>query len=165
MTTFLLAAAGAALLGCDEVPVTSAAAPEATPEAAAAPAPTVAVATDAAFEAGLDALRARHGLSAATPDARLARAAQLHAEDMVRQGYFDHVSRDGRTYIQRIAAQGYPTCWPVENIAFGSHDASGALAQWTGSPPHLRNMLTSGSVAYGLGHAGNIYVLDLARTC
>lgn len=156
----LASALGVALAGCDEVPMTAPA-----EAGAVAPAALVPVASDSAFEGGLNALRAQHGLPAARPDARLTRAAQLHAEDMAANGYFNHVSRNGRTYIQRIAAQGYPTCWPVENIAYGSPTPSGALAQWTASPPHLRNMLTSGSVAYGLGRSGNIYVLDLARTC
>src|SRR5688572_23644697 len=100
--TFLAAAAiGVAFAACDEVPVTPAATAGAAPIPASAPAPEVA--GDPAFQAGLNALRAQHGLSPARPDARLAAAAQLHAEDMIRQGYFDHVSRDGRTYIQRIA--------------------------------------------------------------
>lgn len=153
------AAIAVALAGCEEVPLTPAPVTGSTPTA------ETAVTTDSAFMSGLNALRAQHGQPPAAPDSRLMTAAQLHAEDMAANGYFNHRSRDGRSYTQRIAAQGYPTCWPVENIAFGSHSPSGALAQWTGSPPHLRNMLTSGTVRFGLGQAGNIFVLDLARTC
>lgn len=162
--TFLAAAAiGLVLSGCDEMPVTPP--PDSAPAAAAEAGAAPAVTADPAFDSALNALRARHGLPAAVPDARLMAAAQLHAEDMAANGYFDHRSRDGRSYVQRIAAQGYPTCWPVENIAYGSAAPSGAFAQWAASPPHLRNMLTTGAVRYGIGQAGNIQVLDLARTC
>lgn len=163
LTFFAAVAMGAALVGCDE----AALAPAAPPEAATATAhvPVSATVTNPAFDAALNAFRAQNGQSRATPDARLMAAAQRHADDMAANGYFDHRSRDGRTYIQRIAAAGYSTCWPVENIGWGQRSADAALANWAASAPHRRNMLTSGTVQYGIGQAGTIWVLDLARVC
>lgn len=161
MRLMALAAAaviGVALAGCDEGATTA----DAPPVMARA---QTAVTVDPGFEAALNAFRARHGLPPATHNARLTAAAQLHAEDMAANGYFDHVSRDGRTYTQRLAAQGYRSCYPVENLAWGQRDASRAVVEWSGSPKHQRNMMLQGAVEYGLGQANNIYVLELARVC
>ncbi len=148
----------ALLAGCDEAMV-----PQDDPMIVTRAPSTLVV--DPAFEAQLNAFRTQNGLQPATHNARLAAAAQLHAEDMLAQGYFDHVSRDGRTYTQRLAAQGYRSCWPTENLAWGQRDAARAVVEWSGSPKHRTNMMLQGRVEYGLGHAGNIYVLELARVC
>lgn len=160
LVTLLAAAAGLAILaGCDEAAMTPTTAPAVVTRA------PVATAIDQGFEATLNAFRAQNGLQPATFNASLAAAAQLHAEDMAVNGYFDHRSLDGRTYAQRIAAQGYRSCWPVENLAWGQRDAARAVTEWAGSPGHRRNMMLQGRVEYGLGQAGNIYVLELARVC
>lgn len=160
LVSILATAATVALLaGCDEV-VTQ---PTAVPSVVArAP---VATAINQGFEATLNAFRTQNGLQPATFNASLAAAAQLHAEDMAANGYFDHRSLDGRTYAQRISGQGYRSCWPVENLAWGQRDAARAVTEWAGSPGHRRNMMLQGRVEYGLGQAGNVYVLDLARVC
>lgn len=161
--TVLVAAMAAALVaGCDEAAMAPGSAPGAAPVMTRA---TATAPADPAFEAALNAFRVQNGLQPATHNARLAAAAQLHAEDMAAQGYFDHVSRDGRTYIQRLAAQGYRSCWPVENLAWGQRDAARAVVEWSGSPKHRTNMMLQGRVEYGLGQAGGIYVLELARLC
>lgn len=163
MRLVVLAAAAAALsllAACDEAAV----APDAAPMVARAPAAAT-MTVDPAFEAQLNAFRTQHGLQPATPNAQLAAAAQLHAEDMAAQGYFDHVSRDGRNYMQRLAAQGYRSCWPTENLAWGQRSAAQAVVEWAGSPKHRNNMMLQGRVEYGLGQAGGIYVLELARVC
>lgn len=168
LTVIAALAMGAALGGCDEAALAPAElAPAATAEAAAttSPAPASETVAVSSFDTALNAFRTQNGQSRATPDARLMAAAQRHADDMAANGYFDHRSRDGRTYIQRIAAAGYSTCWPVENIAWGQHGAEAAIASWAASPPHRRNMLGSGTVQYGVGQAGTIWVLDLARVC
>lgn len=168
LTVFAALVMGAALVGCDEAALAPAApASAATVEAAAttSPAPVPETVAVSSFDTAFNDFRAQNGQSRATPDARLMAAAQRHADDMVANGYFDHRSRDGRTYIQRIAAAGYSTCWPVENIAWGQRSAEAALASWAASAPHRRNMLTGGTVQYGIGHAGGIWVLDLARVC
>lgn len=117
------------------------------------------------FGAILNETRARHGLAPATPNARLAAAAQAHADDMARQGYFSHDSLDGRSYIDRMRAAGHSSCYPVENLAMGQATEAQAVAEWMTSAGHRRNLLLSGQVEYGLGRAGEIYVLMLARIC
>jgi uncharacterized protein YkwD len=55
---------------------------------------------------------------------RLGRAASGHSHDMVRNGYFQHESRDGRAVLDRIKAAGYmrrDSLFTVgENIGWGS---------------------------------------------
>ena len=67
--------------------------------------------------------RREAGCGALAPDARLTRAAQAHASDMNENGYFEHVSRDGRRFEQRVRAAGYPRPG-AENIAKGQTSAS-----------------------------------------
>lgn len=160
MSVLAMAASAALLAGCDDTgTASSGTAPAVVARASASVAP------DAEFEAALNAFRTQNGLQPATYNPRLAAAAQLHAEDMQANGYFDHRSLDGRTYTQRLAAQGYRSCWPTENLAWGQRNAARAVTEWAGSPKHHRNMMLQGRVEYGLGQAGNIYVLELARVC
>nr|MDN5934384.1 CAP domain-containing protein [Pseudonocardia sp.] len=83
-------------------------------------------------------------------DPRLAAAAQGHAEDMSRNGYFDHVSQDGRRFDDRINARGYPSPGG-ENIAQGQESAAEVVAAWMNSPGHRRNILDCEFTAIGVG--------------
>lgn len=155
----LLFAASMALSGCF-VPIIVVSQPEVISRERAASAPT-----DAAFDRAFASFRQSQGLPVATPNADIARAAQAHANDMVAQGYFGHVSKDGRNYTQRLAQQGYQSCYPVENLAWGQATSEQALREWIGSPDHLRNLRVAGEAEYGIGQAGNIYVLMVSRLC
>ena len=52
-----------------------------------------------------------------------------------------------------------------ENIAFGQPSEQAVLDAWIDSPGHLTNMLGPRYRAYGLGRAGNHWVLKLADGC
>lgn len=136
-----------------------------TPAAVVSRERAVSAPSDARFDAAFASFRRGQGLPVATPNAALTRAAQRHAEDMVAQGYFAHESKDGRSYIQRLAEQGYVSCYPVENLAWGQSNSEQALREWIGSAGHLRNLSVAGEAEYGLGQAGNIYVLVVSRLC
>ena len=68
---------------------------------------------------------------------------------MVSQGYFEHTSPAGVTFIDRIAATGYTQgarSWVVgENLVWGtgplSTPASHWSPSWMNSPPHRENLL------------------------
>ena len=51
--------------------------------------------------------RRAHGLVPLSGNARLGRAAGRHAADMVRRGYFAHVSPEGQTFVDRLRDAGY----------------------------------------------------------
>ncbi|QJY51119.1 CAP domain-containing protein [Pseudonocardia broussonetiae] len=106
-----------------------------------------------------NAERADAGCGPLATDARLGAAAQGHAEDMSAQGYFDHVSRDGRRFDDRIGAEGYPSPGG-ENIARGQETAAEVVEGWMNSPGHRRNILDCDFAAIGVGFDddGNYWV-------
>jgi uncharacterized protein YkwD len=96
------------------------------------------------------------------PDGRLTRAAQAHASDMNEKGYFDHVSRDGRRFEQRVRAAGYPRPG-AENIAKGQTSASQVVREWMASPSHRSAMLTCAFTTIGVARAGNYWVQEFGK--
>lgn len=126
--------------------------PDATPEPIPSPEARRGDAGPAAQVAELtNAERADAGCNPLETDRRLTAAAQGHAEDMSRNGYFDHVSRDGRGVDDRISAQGHPSPGG-ENIARGQQSAAEVVAAWMASPGHRRNILDCDFTAIGVGH-------------
>ncbi|GAA1981609.1 hypothetical protein GCM10009817_23550 [Terrabacter lapilli] len=101
----------------------------------------------------VNAQRARVGCRALVTDARLSRAAQAHSVDMARRGYFSHTSLDGRTFVQRIRAQGYTGSRLGENIAAGQPTAKAVMDAWMKSPGHRANILNCRYTAIGVGAA------------
>jgi len=108
--------------------------------------------------------RAANGCGALTVDARLTAAAQKHSADMSAGGYFDHDSQDGRTFDQRIRAEGYPSPG-AENIAQGQRSAQEVMDDWMNSPGHRRNILDCSLRTIGVGWAsnGNYWTQDFGR--
>jgi uncharacterized protein YkwD len=84
-------------------------------------------------------------------DARLARAIDLHLQDMEKHGYFGHAgkSEEGRTPQQRCRLQGYeaPT---GENLA-GSPESAKSIEMWRWDGGHFRNMIHPSMVQIGYG--------------
>ncbi|MGW0601236.1 sigma-70 family RNA polymerase sigma factor [Streptomyces sp. NPDC002776] len=94
--------------------------------------------------------RAKAGCGPVTHDGRLARAAQLHSEDMSQNQYFDHTSLDGRTFADRAAAQGHPSPG-AENIARGQTTPAAVMAAWMNSQGHRENILNCSLTTMGIG--------------
>lgn len=86
-------------------------------------------------------------------DDQLARAAQGHAQDMAANDYFDHVSLDGRTFVDRIEATAYTGDPGGENIASGFQTAQDVVQAWLDSPGHCANMMDRDFGDMGLGLA------------
>jgi uncharacterized protein YkwD len=99
--------------------------------------------------AELNKIRRRHGLAPVRLSRPLSAAADAHSRAMGTLGFFDHDSRDGSEFWERVqryyGPDGYKT-WSVgENLLWssGSLSASAALRLWMGSPGHRRNILTA----------------------
>jgi uncharacterized protein YkwD len=108
----------------------------------------------------VNAERARHGLRPLRLNRRLARAARHHSEDMARNGYFDHTSRSGASFVDRIRRTGYLSgvrAWRVaENIAWGTGSQASPRAitrAWMNSPGHRANILDGSYREIGIGVA------------
>ena len=139
----LVAVVAAALFSAAAVP-DAAATPTAHPHAAARP-----TALESSIVAGVNEIRARHGLARLRLSASLSAAARAHSRSMATRGFFAHASADGTSFDVRVRrfypARGF-RFWSVgENLVWASPDldAARAIELWLASPPHRRNILTN----------------------
>jgi uncharacterized protein YkwD len=118
--------------------------------------------------------RARYGLRRLKADSLLSKAAQGHAEDMLRRNYFSHSSPEGRTPSDRFLAVGGRN-GAAENLLVlrdsslvrNEIDAD-RLAYfqrgWMGSPGHRQNLLDRryGRFGFGVAVSGDrLYAVQL----
>jgi uncharacterized protein YkwD len=93
--------------------------------------------------------RARAGVAPLVVDRQLQAAAQGHSADMVRHDYFEHVSPQGQTPVDRIRSTGYIARAKAgfavgENIAWGTESLATPqeiVASWMASAGHRANIL------------------------
>jgi len=85
--------------------------------------------------------------------ATLSIAAQSHADDMAKRGYFDHRNRAGQSPGERVRAAGYQAQRVGENIAYGAADAQEVVAGWLRSAGHCGNLMDPRFSDMGLGLA------------
>lgn len=131
-------------------------------------APTVTRAATTPFTSLLNDFRASQGRGQVVPSVTLNRAAQRHADDMVRRGYFSHDSPggpNGDTFIARSRAAGCQSRAGAENIADGQRNEAEVIEAWKNSSGHRRNMLVGSYTQYGLGRSGNVWVLVFSGGC
>jgi len=103
-------------------------------------------------------IRSQHNLPALKDNAKLRKAATGHANAMVGEGYFDHDSPDGDTFVDRIIGAGYARRtegWTLgENLAWGTGDLSspsGIMNAWMSSAGHKANILKKAYREVGIG--------------
>jgi uncharacterized protein YkwD len=108
----------------------------------------------------LDEQRALRGLPGLRPQEELAQAADAQSADMVHRRFFDHVTPDGHSFLDRIVATGYlrpAGSWALgENLAWGTGQDSSprqVVAAWMASPPHRQNVLERQFRDVGIGIA------------
>ena len=106
--------------------------------------------------------RSEADLTELEPDEALDEAAQAHAQDMLERGYYDHVSPEGDTVLDRyLAAGGSEWELVAENIARCAGcpvppdiERVDRLHQgWMESPGHRANILSEGVARFGFGLA------------
>lgn len=97
--------------------------------------------------------RANVGVNALRADTRLQRVAQAHAEAMARDGYLDHVDRQGRGVGERLMASGFVYRWAGENISAGKDNIDDVFHWWMTSAGHRANILKSEYTLTGAGYA------------
>ena len=154
MTRALLAGLAAASVACaspERVPALPAPRP---PAAAPAPADEA-----AAFADVLNRHRERAGCAPLAWHVGGARAAQAHAEDMRRRGYFDHDSPEGIRPRDRLRAAGVQVRGVTgENIVDAPFGGERLLARLLASPVHRQNVEDCGFTHHGIGRAGDLWV-------
>jgi uncharacterized protein YkwD len=104
--------------------------------------------------------RASRGLRKLRADAKLRKAADTHADDMVAKHYFAHESKSGATFVTRIKRTGWHRSrrsWTVgENIGYGCDSLAtprSMVAGWMKSSGHRSNILARQFRMIGVGVA------------
>lgn len=102
--------------------------------------------------------RARQGLGVLTRHAALDQAARAHAADMMERDFFEHVSPDGFSSVERVGLLARTFVGLAgENIVEvrgGPASSAAELSQlWRDSPGHRANMLRSAYTHVGFGVA------------
>jgi uncharacterized protein YkwD len=108
--------------------------------------------------------RRRNGLPEFDQDAVCMAAAQDHAQDMARRGYFDHFGPDGSSptirYNRRNSA-GQKVIRITENIARGNGTTpESALKMWLESPGHRKHLVGREMNHIGVGVANGKCFFD-----
>ena len=111
--------------------------------------------------------RRRAGCGPLSLDRRLIDAANEHAVDMARHGYFAHASRNGDDPGDRVRDAGFRWRRFGENIARGAGSPGQVVQDWMGSPEHRQNILDCRLREMGIGLAvsrrrGAYWVQDFA---
>lgn len=109
-----------------------------------------------AFEL-INAERRARGQKPLAWDGSLTRVARFHSENMARQGFFNHIDRNGSDIRERAYAHGVGG-WKVlgENIAYNQgypDPAAFAVERWMTSSKHRENILNGEFTHAGLGVA------------
>jgi uncharacterized protein YkwD len=101
--------------------------------------------------------RDKAGCHALRLDVRLRTAMRLHVQELAKHGdlYISHVSDDGRSFVDRIKAQGYDSPGG-ENVARGQRDAADVMNSWMHSDGHRANILNCSFKAIGVGLARGV---------
>jgi uncharacterized protein YkwD len=100
-----------------------------------------------------NAERAKAGCRPLKANAELRAAAYGHSADMSAKNYFEHDSKDGRTFADRIKAAGYSYSAAAENIAKGYSTAAAVVDGWMNSSGHRANILNCTYTDIGVGYA------------
>ena len=93
--------------------------------------------------------RRRDGCPDLTLDRRLIAAANRHAADMARRGYFAHSSPDGDGAGERVEDAGGPVVAVRGNIARGQTSVAEVVDGWMHSPEHRATSWTADCTRLG----------------
>ncbi len=101
----------------------------------------------------VNAERAKEGAAPLELDADLCAVAQLHSNDMVARGFFDHYNPDGLSPFDRMSAYGIRYMAAGENIAAGQRSPEAVMNSWMNSPGHRSNILNPSYKKMGIAWA------------
>lgn len=100
--------------------------------------------------AAINKYRKEKGLNPVSIDAKLTRAASVHAKDLARWDRISHYGSDGSNPWDRVKRAGYNAKVAAENVGTGQTTFAEVLKGWQESPGHNRNLLMSDVVHVGL---------------
>jgi uncharacterized protein YkwD len=110
------------------------------------------------------------GLKDLKDSPKLDEAAQMKAEDMVKNNYFSHTSPTGVTPWYWFLQSGYNYRYAGENLAVGFYESEEVYKAWLNSPSHKANIINSNyteigtAILKGFGNSNTIIVVQLFGT-
>ncbi len=84
--------------------------------------------------------------------------ASAHANDMRRNNYFGHISKDGRDVGDRFDEHGYRWQYAGENLGEGQESFPEVVKDWLESPSHCRMIMNGDMTEMGLAKRGKYWV-------
>ena len=92
-----------------------------------------------------------------TLNSALSVAAQLKANDMVKNNYWSHISPKGLTPWSILLSLGYRFQSAGENLAYGFNNSVSVLQAWMSSSGHRSSILNTNyqQVGFGIAHSNN----------
>lgn len=115
--------------------------------------------TKFALENSVNQTRRALGLNSLLASAKLSHAAQLKAENMVQNNYFEHTSPSGVTPWFWFVKAGYSYKYAGENLAIGFFESEEVFNAWLNSPTHRANIVNPNYTEVGTavvkGFSGN----------
>jgi hypothetical protein len=122
--------------------------------------------TKSALENFVNQTRQSEGLAPLAENQKLNQAAQLKAENMVQNQYFNHTSPSGITPWHWFSQAGYNYKYAGENLAIGFFDSKEVFEAWLNSPSHKANITNPNykevgtAVVSGFGQNNTIIVVQ-----
>ena len=102
--------------------------------------------------AAVNQFRAEAGVAPVSLDSSLNHVAQLKADDMGKNNYFDHTSPTYGSVFDMLGSFGIIYSVAGENISQGPTSAYGVVEFWMTSPGHRANILRSNFTKMGVGY-------------
>ncbi|MCX6721727.1 MAG: CAP domain-containing protein [Candidatus Staskawiczbacteria bacterium] len=122
--------------------------------------------TKSTLENFVNQTRQSMGLGILTENEKLNQAAQLKAQNMVQDQYFNHTSPNGVTPWFWFLKAGYSYHYAGENLAIGFYDSQEVYNAWLNSPSHKANITNPNytevgtAVLNGFGGGNTIVVVQ-----
>lgn len=101
--------------------------------------------------------RAENSVQSIKINPLLSEAAQLKADDMVKNSYFAHTSPEGITSWYWFKKVGYEYIYAGENLAINFFESKEVVEAWMKSPAHRENILDKKFTELGIGIATGTY--------
>ncbi|MBC8052675.1 MAG: CAP domain-containing protein [Sphingobacteriaceae bacterium] len=93
----------------------------------------------------------------------LAKAAEAHAKDMYTRKYFEHMSPEGTSALQRAIAAGYQGTTVLENIGKGYINIGSVMLAWKASESHCKAMMDAASTDMGAYSYNGYWVQEFGK--
>ena len=101
-------------------------------------------------------------VSPLTWDRRLESAAEIHAQDMHTNDFFDHKGSDGSQVWDRVGDAGFDWMAVAENIAWGHQTIAEVVQSWKESPGHCKTLMSPEYAYTGAAKVGTYWVQTFA---